>query len=118
MSDLKKCEQSTANIAPHDVVWKLEQLIPVSPKKDGRTEAYLREIGKACEEYICTTLVATRADTRNKCSICRQEEKTTRFCRLIKNSTAKDMFICSDCINVFAEYNPNAVFDLEIKKPN
>ena len=115
MSDLKKCESSTVNTTPHDVVWKLEELIPVSPKQDGRAEAYLHEIGKTSKEYICTTLVATTADGRNKCSICQQEEKPTRFCRLIKNNAFKDIFICTDCINVFTEYNPTSVFDLETK---
>lgn len=117
MSDLKKREQSTANVAPGDLIWKFEKLTPESPKKDGRAEAYLRKIGKAPKEYICTTLVATTEGGGNTCSVC-QQQKATRFCRLIKNNGTQDTSICADCINVFTEYNPNAVFDLEIKKPN
>ena len=29
-----------------DIVWKMEKLNPMSPKKDGSAEAYLHEIGK------------------------------------------------------------------------
>lgn len=115
MSDLKKYEQASKKATLHDVVWKMQELIPESPKKDGSAEAYLFKIGKTPAEYVCTTLVVTTKNMCNKCSVC-QEDKITKLCRLIKNDTFNDIFICTDCVNVFAEYNPKSVFDLEPKE--
>ena len=49
-----------------DIVWKMEKLNPMSPKKDGSAEAYLREIGMAPEEFMCDTLMITGEG----CAIC------------------------------------------------
>ena len=98
-----------------DIVWKMEKLNPMSPKKDGSAEAYLREIGMAPEEFMCDTLMITGADKCGGCAICKQTEKATKLSRIKQNGIFNDIHICTDCINVFVEYNPNSVFDLERK---
>ena len=101
-----------------DVVWKMQELTPMRPKKDGSAEVYLRQMGMTHERFVCNTLVVVKTDGCNKCSVCKQKEKTTKLCRINQNGSFSDIPICTDCINVFVKYNPNAVFDLEIKKPN
>ena len=99
-----------------DIAWKMEKLTPESPKKDGSAEEYLRKIGKTPAEYQCTTLVATTINASNRCSVCQQEEKVTKLCRLIQMDEVSDIPICADCINVFIEYNPESVYDFEPKE--
>ena len=101
---------------PRDVIWKMEKLIPKSPKKDGSAEAHLQKIGKTKKDYICTTLVATTINTGENCSVCAQTQKTTRLCRRIQKDTVQDISLCIDCINAFVEYNPESVFDLSDKE--
>ena len=108
----QKFEETT----PRDVIWRMEKLIPESPKKDGSAEAYLHKIGKTPKDYACTTLVATTINTSGNCSVCRQTEKSTRLCRLIHKDTVQDIPLCTDCINAFIEYNPESVFDLSDKE--
>ena len=93
-----------------DVAWKLQELVPESPKKDGSAEAYLLKIGKTPKDYVCTTLVVTTKNMCKKCFVCNQEQKTTKLCRIIQKDAVKDIPICTDCINVFTEYNPNSVY--------
>ena len=113
--DEKKNGQAPKNTSFGDVVWKMEKLTPESPKKDGSAESYLHTISKTPEEYKCTTLVATTINADNQCSVC-QQEKDTRLCRLVQKDKVSDIPICSDCINVFVEYNPDSVYDFEPKE--
>ena len=101
-----------------DVVWKMQELTPMRPKKDGSAEVYLRQMGMTHEQFVCDTLAITGAVAGDECFVCRQNPKATKLCRINQNGSFSDIPICTDCINVFAEYNPNAVFDLESKKPN
>lgn len=110
--------QMPTNPPQQDVVWKMQKLPSVTSKKDGSAEAYLREVGMTPEQFMCDTLAITGAAAGDECSVCRQKPKTTKLCRIKRDGAFSDISICTDCINVFAEYNPNAVFDLEIKKPN
>ena len=112
--DKKKNQQTPKNTSFGDIAWKMEKLTPESPKRDGSAEVYLRKIGKTPEEYACTTLVATTINAGNQCSVC-QQEKDTRLCRLIQKDALTDIPICPDCINVFIEYNPRSVYDLDPK---
>ena len=116
LSNLKKCEQAPKSATVYDIAWKMEELIPEAPKRDGSAEAYLHKIGKSPEEYMCTTLVVTTMNTYNKCSVCQQKEKTIKLCRLVQKDAVKDIPICTECINAFIEYNPKSVFDLETKE--
>ena len=109
--NLEKQEQASDTITPYDVVWKLQKPIPLSPKNDGQAEKYLIKINKKPIDYTCTKLVAVAPDLCNQCSVCKQKEKTTKFCRLIQKDTVRDIPICTDCINVFIEYNPSSGFD-------
>ena len=101
-----------------DVVWKMQELTPMRPKKDGSAEVYLRQMGMTHEQFVCDTLAITGAVAGDECFVCRQKPKATKLCRINQNGSFSDISICADCINVFVEYNPNAVFDLESKKPN
>ena len=105
-------------IAPlhQDVIWKLEELIPESPKRDGSAEAYLHEIGKTPDEFMCDTLAITGTNAGEECFVCRQKPKTTKLCRINQNGSFSDISICTDCINVFVEYNPESVFNLKTKE--
>lgn len=107
--------QVPSNPPQQDVAWKLTELTPETPKKDGRAEEYLREIGMTPEEYTCDSLAIVGTDERGECSVCKQKQKTTRHCRIKRNNIFSDIPICTDCINAFTEYNPTSVFDLEPK---
>ena len=98
-----------------DIVWKMEKLNPMSPKKDGSAEAYLHKIGKTPEQFMCDTLMITSAAKHGTCAVCLQPQKTTKLSRIKQNGIFNDIHICTACINVFVEYNPNSVFDLERK---
>ena len=107
--------QAPSNPTRQDVEWKMEEVLPLAPKSDGSAEVYLQRIGKTPEEYACTTLVATTINEGNQCSVCKQNKKATKLCRLIQKDALTDIPICPDCINVFIEYNPRSVYDLERK---
>ena len=110
--------QVPANPPQQDVAWKLQKLPPVASKKDGSAEAYLCKVGMTPEEYACKSLAIFKEDSVGECEMCKKQQKARKHCGVRRNGAFSDISICADCINVFAEYNPNAVFDLEIKKPN
>ena len=101
-----------------DVAWKFQKLIPETPKGDGSAEAYLREIGMSPEEYACKSLAVFGEDSIGECEMCKKQQKIRKHCGIRRNNTFSNISVCTDCINVFAEYNPKSIFDLEIKKPN
>lgn len=118
LPDLKQRQQSSASSIYHDVAWKMEELTAEATQKDGSAEAYLREVGMTPEEYSCKSLAVFGEDSVGECEMCKKTQKTRKHCGIRRNNTFSNISVCADCINVFAEYNPNAVFDLEIKKPN
>ena len=99
-----------------DISWKLQKITPETPKKDGRAEEHLRKIGISSEQYTCDTLAITGAVAGDECFVCRQKPKATKLCRIKQNGRFKDVAICTDCINVFVEYNPNSVYNFEAKE--
>ena len=107
--------QVPSNPPRQDVAWKLTELTPEAPKRDGRAEEYLREIGMTPEEYTCDSLAVVGTDERGECFICKQKQKVTKHCRIKRKNIFSNIPICTDCINVFTEYNPTSVFDLEPK---
>ena len=110
--------QMPTNPPQQDVVWKMQKLPSVTSKKDGSAEAYLREVGMTPEEYSCKSLAVFGEDSVGECEMCKKTQKTRKHCGIRRNNTFSNISVCSDCINVFAEYNPKSIFDLEIKKPN
>ena len=98
-----------------DVVWKWEELTPETPKNEGSAEKYLNEIGKDAEEYVCARLVAIKNEPIGDCLMCKQKQKAVKLCRMVKKDAHLDELICTDCFNVFVEYNPKAVFDFSKK---
>ena len=107
---------SSSAIRYRDVAWKLQELIPEVPKRDGSAEEYLRKIGMAHEQFACDTLVVTEIEKHGACAICKREEKPAKFCRIKQNGTFCDISICTNCINVFVEYNPKSVYNFEAKE--
>ena len=99
-----------------DISWKLQKITPEKPKKDGRAEEHLRKIGISSKQYTCDILVVVKTDICDVCSVCKQEDKTTKVCRIKQNGRCKDVAICPDCINVFVEYNPKSVYNFEAKE--
>ena len=108
--------QTLEPVLHNDIAWEFEELSSESPKKDGSAEAYLHEIGKTPEEYICNSLAIVSADENGECFVCHQKQKTTKHCRLRRNNVFSHIPICTDCINAFIEYNPKSVYDLETKE--
>ena len=108
--------QTSESIQHGDVAWEFEELSAEAPKRDGSADAFLREIGKTPEEYICNSLAIVSADEHGECSVCHQKQKTTKHCRLKQNNVFRHIPICTDCINAFIEYNPKSVYDLETKE--
>ena len=47
-----------------------------------------------------------------ECFVCKRKRKDMKYCRIIHNGTHKDVEVCTDCINVFVNCNPDSVFDL------
>lgn len=92
---------------------KFSKWRPESPKKDGRAERYLREIGKTPEEYKCDRLIVVKEAPLSECFVCKHKKEAIRYCRIIHNGTHQDVDICTDCINVFIDCNPVSVFDLD-----
>ena len=99
-----------------DVAWKLQELVHESPKKDGSAERYLNKIGKSAEEYICERVVVVKNAPKGECLMCKQKQKAVKFGRIIKKDEHIDGLLCTDCFNVFVEYNPKSVFDLSDKE--
>ena len=99
-----------------DVAWKLQELVPESPKKDGSAERYLNKIGKSAEDYICERVVVIKNVAKGDCLMCKQKQKAVMFGRIIKKDEHIDGFFCPDCINVFVEYNPKSVYNFEAKE--
>ena len=107
---------SSSAILYRDVAWKLQELIPEVPKRDGSAEEYLRKIGMAHEQYLCQTLAIVGTDNTGECLVCKQKQKETKLCRIKQNGTFCDISICTNCINVFVEYNPKSVYNFEAKE--
>lgn len=99
-----------------DVAWKFQKLIPETPKGDGSAEAYLREIGMSPEEYACKSLAVFGEDSIGECEMCKKQQKIRKHCGIRRNNAFSDISVCSDCINVFTEYNPNSVYNFEAKE--
>ena len=91
---------------------KFPKWYPESPKKDGRAEKYLREIGKTAEEYKCERLIVVKEVSAGECYVCKRKQKEMKYCRIIHNGTHKDVDVCTGCIDVFIDHNPESVFDL------
>ena len=114
---IKLLDPQTPTTAPQqDVAWKLQELIPEAPKKDGRAEAYLREIGMSSEDYKCKSLVVFGENPLGECAVCKKQQKITKHCGIRRNGAFNDIPVCTDCINVFIEYNPSSVFNFEPKE--
>ena len=107
---------SSSAILYRDVAWKLQELSPESPKNDGSAEIYLRKTGMTPEQYLCQTLAIVGTDNTGECLVCKQKQKETKLCRIKQNGTFAETSICTDCINVFIEYNPKSVYDFEPKE--
>ena len=105
--------QESKTTPQQDVAWKLQDLTPESPKGDGSADAYLQKMAKTPEEYKCTVLSIMEADERGECFVCNQKQKITKHCRIKRDNIFRNIPICTDCINVFIEYNPNAVYNFE-----
>jgi len=127
LPDLKQREQldrmierldSQAPTPPpqQDVAWKFQKLIPEAPKKDGSAEAYLRELGMSPEEYACKSLAVFGEAPIGECEMCKKQQKARKSCGIRRNNAFSDISICTDCINVFTEYNPNSVYNFEAKE--
>ena len=101
----KRCHENPPTEFPK---WQAE-----TPKKDGRAEAHLDKIGKTAEEYKCERLIVVKKVRSDKCFMCNRNQKEIKTCRMIKNDANNNVPICADCINVFIEYNPESVFDLD-----
>ena len=85
---------------------------PEVPKQGVSTEAFLQEISKVAEEYTCDRLIIVKEVSAGECYVCKRKQKEMKHCRIIHNGTHKDVDVCTDCINVFIEHNPESVFDL------
>ena len=110
--------QSIAPPTQQDTVWTApKKWLPESPKRDGSAEEYLRMTKKTPEEYACDRLIIVKKIPVGDCSVCKRRRKKVKFCRTIKDNAPIDGFICTDCINVFIEYNPKSVFDLDSTLP-
>ena len=127
LPDLKQREQLDRIIelldpqvpaTPHqqDVAWKFQKLTPETPKKDGSAEAYLRELGMSPEEYACKSLAVFGEAPIGECEMCKKLKKARKHCGIRRNNAFSDISICTDCINVFVEYNPNSVYNFEAKE--
>ena len=99
-----------------DVEWKFQKLTPEAPKGDGSAEAYLREIGMSPEEYVCKSWAVFGEDSIGECEMCKKQQKIRKHCGIRRNNAFSDISVCSDCINVFTEYNPNSVYNFEAKE--
>ena len=127
LPDLKQREQLDRIIelldpqvpaTPHqqDVAWKLQSPTPEAPKKDGSAEAFLRELGMSSEEYTCKSLAVFGEAPIGECEMCKKPQKIRKNCGIRRNNAFSDISICTDCINVFTEYNPNSVYNFEAKE--
>ena len=85
---------------------------PEAPKKGVSVEAFLEEISKTAKEYTCDRLIVVKDVPAGECFVCKRKRKIIKYCRIIHNGTHKDVDVCTDCINVFANCNPESVFDL------
>lgn len=86
---------------------------PKKPNKDVSVATFLEEISKTAEEYTCDRLIIVREAPTGECFVCKRKRKEIKYCRIIHNGTHKDVDVCTDCINVFANCNPESVFDLD-----
>ena len=108
--------QVPTNPPRQDVAWKFQKPTPETPKGDGSAEAYLRESGMSPEEYACRSLAVFGEDSIGECEMCKKQQKIRKHCGIRRNGTFSELSVCSDCINVFTEYNPNSVYNFETKE--
>ena len=100
-------KQTSANSSSKFINWP-----PEIPQKDVSVEAFLQEISKTAEEYVCDRLIIVDEVPSDECYVCKRKWKKYKYCRIIHNGAHKDVDVCTDCINVFIKYNSESVFDL------
>ena len=98
---------------PTNSLLRLSNWPPEKPNKNISVEAYLQEISKVAEEYTCDRLIIVNQAPADECFVCKRKRKNIKYCRIIHNGTHKDVDVCTDCINVFINCNPDSVFDLD-----
>ncbi len=108
--------QVPTNPPRQDVAWKMQELTPETPKRDGRAEAYLAEVGMSPEDYKCKSLAVFGEAPIGECEICKKQQKARKYCGIRRNGVFSDISVCTDCINVFVEYNPKTVYNFEAKE--
>ena len=99
--------------APTNSPLRFSNWPPEKPNEDVSVEAYLQEISKVAEEYTCDRLIIVKQAPAGECFVCKRKRKDMKYCRIIHNGTHKDVEVCTDCINVFVNCNPDSVFDLD-----